>query len=114
MGDRQRRTMGILSVLIATVVVFTSLEGVSGCSAKNHPHLMKKRPRLFTFSTNTVRSEKACSKQAKLLKKSEREVTRASCHLVEVNLHAFLAPTASNHRPHLPQLRCPTTPAWGR
>ena len=30
-----------------------------------------------------------------MLKKSEREVTRASCHLVEVNLHAFLAPTAS-------------------
>ena len=64
-----------------------------GCSAKNHPHLLKKLPKIFTFSPDKVKSDKLCSKQSKLLKKSDREYS--SCHLVDVNLHSFLAPTAS-------------------
>ena len=53
-------------------------------------------------------SEKLCSKQAKQSKRLYRPIrgqspghgislnqSVTSCHLVEVNLHAFLAPTAS-------------------
>ena len=64
-----------------------------GCSAKNHPHLLKKLPKLFTFHQDRVKSEKVCAKQTKLLQKSDRDYT--SCELVNISLHSFLAPTAS-------------------
>ena len=67
---------------------------VSGCTAKNHPHLLKKFPKVFTFNPDSARSEKLCAKQAKLTKKSPERLV-ISCHLVDVSLHAFLAPTAS-------------------
>ena len=62
----------------------TSLEAVSGCSAKNHPHLMKKRPRLFTFSTDTggVKTFKTPSRSdEKYLQSDQRRrvASRPSC-----------------------------------
>ena len=80
-----------LSVLASWSLSFVS---VTGCTAKNHPHLLKKFPKIFSFNPDLARSEKLCAKQAKMTKKTpERDVT--SCHLVDVSLHAFLAPTAS-------------------
>ena len=75
------------------VVVSWQQAAVLGCSAKNHPHLMKKQSGLFSFSSDQERSEKVCSKQRKVMMKSDKHYS--SCHLVDVHLTAFLAPSAS-------------------
>ena len=70
---------------------------VSGCTAKNHPHLLKKFPKIFSFNSDLARSEKLCAKQAKMTKKTpDRDVT--SCHLVDVSLVCEDGHSASAHR----------------
>merc|ERR1712198_461682 len=46
---------------------------------------------IFTYSSDKGRSDKLCSKQLKLAKKTDIEYT--SCHQVDINFHSFLPPT---------------------
>ena len=66
---------------------------VGCCTAKNHPHLLKKLPQIFTFSRDQAMSNKVCNKQLKVLTKTDRDYV--GCDLVNLHISAFLAPTAS-------------------
>ena len=82
-----------MELFSATLSIFVGENYVESCTAKNHPHLLKKLPKIFTFSQDKVQSDKVCRKQLKVLAKSDREYV--GCSLVDLHLEAFLAPTAS-------------------
>ena len=66
---------------------------VECCTARNHPHLLKKLPQILTFSRDQALSDKICNKQLKLLAKTDRDYL--GCDLVDLHIDAFMAPTAS-------------------
>ena len=82
-----------MELFSATLSIFVGQNCVESCTARNHPHLLKKLPKIFTFSQDKVQSDKVCRKQLKVLAKSDREYV--GCSLVDLHLEAFLAPTAS-------------------
>ena len=82
-----------MELFSATLSIFVAEHYVESCTARNHPHLLKKLPKIFTFSEDKVQSDKVCRKQVKVLSKSDRQYV--GCSLVDIHMEAFLAPTAS-------------------
>ena len=83
----------LMELFSATLSIFVGESYVESCTARNHPHLLKKLPKIFTFSEDKVQSDKVCRKQVKVLARSDREYV--GCSLVDLHMDAFLAPTAS-------------------
>ena len=95
-SERSEGAVRYITVLFSGALSLSILVGdnyVGCCTARNHPHLLKKLPQIFTFSRDQAMSDKVCNKQMKVLTKTDRDYV--GCHLVNLHLDAFLAPTAA-------------------